>query len=111
MAEPTVDSQPVRIMHTMIRVGDLDRSISFYRMLGMQQLRRCDFPNGRFSIAMMGYGAEQDTAVLELTHNWDTTSYDLGTAFGHVALATGNVNELCEHLAAHGATIVRAPGP
>ncbi len=98
-------------MHAMIRVVDLDRSIRFYELLGMRTLRRHEFPGGRFSIAMMGYGAEAETAALELTHNWDTTSYELGGGFGHIALATMNVFELCKNLGDHGVRIVRAPGP
>ena len=78
----------MRILHTMIRVGDLDRSIAFYtEILGMQLLRRQDYPDGRFTLAFVGYGPESEGAVLELTHNWDTTSYDLGNGYGHVALA------------------------
>ena len=111
MSGVTVRSQPVRIMHTMIRVVDLDRSIRFYTLLGMRQLRRHDFPQNRFSIVMMGYGAEEDSAVLEITHNWDVTSYVIGTAFGHISLATPNVYELCGDLASHGIKVVRAPGP
>ena len=78
----------MRILHTMLRVVDLDRSLAFYTdVLGMHLLRRQDYPEGRFTLAFVGYGKEEDEAVLELTHNWDTTSYDLGNAFGHVALA------------------------
>lgn len=111
MGEVSVRSQPARIMHTMIRVADLDRSIRFYSLLGMRQLRRHDFPEGRFSIVMMGYAAEEDSAVLEITHNWDVNSYVVGTAFGHISLATPNVYELCTDLAAHGVKVVRPPGP
>lgn len=111
MSNVAVHSQPARVMHTMIRVTELDRSIQFYGLLGMRQLRRLEFPEGRFSIAMMGYGSEEDSSVLELTHNWDVHSYEIGTGFGHIALATTNVYELCTGLAAHGIKIVRSPGP
>ena len=78
----------MRILHTMIRVGDLDRSIAFYtETLGMQLLRRSDYPEGRFTLAFVGYGPESEGAVLELTHNWDTPGYDLGNGYGHIALA------------------------
>jgi len=77
----------MRILHTMLRVGDLDRSIAFYtEVLGMKLLRRNDYPEGRFTLAFVGYGEESDTAVLELTHNWDTPAYELGNGFGHIAL-------------------------
>jgi lactoylglutathione lyase len=102
---------PTRIMHTMIRVSDLERSIRFYELLGMRQLRRHDFPTGRFSIVMMGYGAEEATAALELTHNWDTPSYALGTGYGHIAVAAEDVGALCAHLTEQGVKVVRAPGP
>ena len=78
----------MRILHTMIRVGNLDQSIAFYtEVLGMQLIRRQDYPDGRFTLAFVGYGDEASEAVLELTHNWDTPAYDLGNGFGHVALA------------------------
>ena len=78
----------MRFLHTMFRVGDLDRSIAFYtEVLGMKLLRRNDYPDGRFTLAFVGYGEESETAVLELTHNWDTSAYELGNGFGHVALA------------------------
>lgn len=111
MSTVAVRSQPARIMHTMIRVGDLDRSVRFYGLLGMRQLRRHDFPQSRFSIAMMGYAAEQEAAAVELTHNWDTHSYAIGAAFGHIALATTNVYELCADLIGHGVKVIRPPGP
>ncbi len=81
----------MRILHTMVRVGDLDRSIAFYtEVLGMKLLRRKDYPDGRFTLAFVGYGEESEGAVIELTHNWDTKSYDIGNGFGHVALAVKN---------------------
>ncbi len=101
-----------RMLHTMIRVGNLDRSIDFYtRLLGMKLLRRQDYPDGRFTLAFVGYGDESDNTVIELTHNWDTESYDLGTGFGHVALGVPDIYAACETLAANGAKITRPPGP
>ena len=85
----------MRILHTMIRVGDLDRSLAFYtNVLGMRLLRRNDYPEGRFTLAFVGYGEESDNAVIELTHNWDTTSYEMGNAFGHLALGVPDAYEL-----------------
>lgn len=101
-----------RMLHTMIRVGDLDRSIDFYtRLLGMDLLRRQDYPDGRFTLAFVGYGPERDNTVLELTHNWDTDSYDMGTGFGHLALGVPDIYGACEKLVAEGARITRPPGP
>ena len=77
----------MRMLHTMLRVGDLERSIAFYtELLGMQLLRRKDYPGGRFTLAFVGYGSEQENTVLELTHNWDTDAYDLGDGYGHLSL-------------------------
>jgi len=101
-----------RFLHTMIRVGDLDRSIDFYtRLLGMTLLRRQDFPEGRFTLAFVGYGDEAEHTVIELTHNWDTAAYDLGAGFGHLALGVPDIHAACATLAEAGATILRAPGP
>ncbi len=101
-----------RFLHTMIRVGDLDRSIDFYtRLLGMKLLRRKDYPEGRFTLAFVGYGEESDHTVVELTHNWDTATYDLGGGFGHLALGTADIYAACERLAAAGAKLTRPPGP
>lgn len=101
-----------RLLHTMIRVGDLDRSIDFYtHLLGMRLLRRQDYPEGRFTLAFVGYGNEADQAVIELTHNWDTAAYELGTGFGHLAIAVPDIHAACERLAAAGAKIPRPPGP
>jgi len=100
------------MLHTMLRVGDLERSLRFYtQILGMRLLRRKDYPDGRFTLAFVGYGGEADHTVLELTHNWDTASYELGTAFGHVALGVDDIYRTCETLRAKGAKIVREPGP
>lgn len=101
-----------RFLHTMIRVGDLDRSIDFYtRLLGMRLLRRTDYPEGRFTLAFVGYGEEASNTVIELTHNWDTPSYDLGGGFGHLALGVADIYKACAGLEAAGAKIVRPPGP
>jgi len=101
-----------RMLHTMIRVGDLDRSIDFYtRLLGMRLLRRQDYPSGRFTLAFVGYGDEADHTVIELTHNWDTATYDLGTGFGHIALGVPDITAACDALAKEGVKIPRPPGP
>ena len=101
-----------RFLHTMIRVGDLDRSIDFYtRLLGMTLLRRTDYPEGRFTLAFVGYGGEAENTVIELTHNWDTAGYELGTGFGHLALAVPDIHAACAALAAEGVKIPRPPGP
>ncbi|WP_096702817.1 lactoylglutathione lyase [Magnetospirillum sp. 15-1] len=101
-----------RFLHTMIRVGNLDRSIDFYtRLLGMKLLRRTDFPEGRFTLAFVGYGEEASSTVVELTHNWDTESYELGGGFGHLALGVPDIYKACADLEAAGAKIPRPPGP
>ena len=102
----------MRILHTMIRVNDLDESVRFYcDLLGMKLLRKKDYPSGRFTLAFVGYGTETDNAVIELTHNWDTHEYALGTGFGHIAVGVEDVYKTCEALRAKGAKIVREPGP
>ena len=102
----------MRILHTMIRVNDLDESLRFYcDLLGMKLLRKKDYPSGRFTLAFVGYGTESDNAVIELTHNWDTHEYELGNAFGHVAVGVEDIYKTCEALRAQGAKIVREPGP
>lgn len=101
-----------QMLHTMIRVGDLDKSIAFYtELLGMTLLRRSDYPEGRFTLAFVGYGEEKSNAVIELTHNWDTASYDLGNGFGHIALGVPDIYATCDQLARAGAKITRPPGP
>ena len=96
----------------MIRVGDLERSLRFYcEVLGMQLLRRTDYPSGRFTLAFVGYGPEDASTVVELTHNWDTDHYELGTGFGHLALGVDDLYATCDELRARGAKIVREPGP
>ncbi|MDN5873764.1 MAG: lactoylglutathione lyase [Sinobacteraceae bacterium] len=102
----------MRILHTMLRVGDLDKSLAFYtQVLGMRELRRKDFPEGRFTLAFIGYQDEADGAVLELTHNWDTSSYDLGDGYGHVALAVDNAAKACADIRTRGGKVVREAGP
>ena len=102
----------MRLLHTMLRVGDLERSLAFYtEMLGMQLLRRKDYPGGRFTLAFVGYGAETDHAVLELTHNWDTQSYTLGDAYGHIALGVDDIYATCAAISDKGGRVVRQPGP
>ncbi len=96
----------------MLRVGDLERSLAFYtEMLGMQLLRRKDYPGGRFTLAFVGYGSEQDQAVLELTHNWDTEAYTLGDAYGHIALGVDDIYATCSVITEKGGRVVREPGP
>ena len=102
----------MRILHTMLRVVDLDRSLAFYTdVLGMHLLRRQDYPEGRFTLAFVGYGKEEDEAVLELTHNWDTTSYDLGNGFGHIALAVDDAYAACALIKSRGGKVTREAGP
>ena len=102
----------MRILHTMLRVGDLDRSLDFYtRVLGMTLLRRKDYPDGKFTLAFVGYGAESETAVLELTYNWGVDKYELGTAYGHIALAVADVYAAVEKIRAAGGKVTREPGP
>ncbi len=107
------DSKRFRILHTMIRVRDLDKSLDFYtRLLGMTQLRKKDFAGGKFTLAFVGYGGEADHTVIELTHNWDQEEpYDLGTGFGHVAIGVPDIYATCERLEAEGVAIPRPPGP
>jgi lactoylglutathione lyase len=103
--------QPMRLLHTMLRVGDLDRSIDFYcTVLGMKLLRRSDFPSGEFTLAFVGYGEESDTTVIELTHNWGRDSYDLGNAYGHIAIGVNDIYQTCTALKAQGGKVVREPG-
>ena len=102
----------MRMLHTMLRVGDLDKSIAFYtEVLGMQLLRRKDYPTGRFTLAFLGYGPESEHTVLELTHNWDTSSYELGDAYGHIALGVEDIRSTCAAISGKGGRVVREPGP
>jgi lactoylglutathione lyase len=96
----------------MLRVGDLERSITFYtEVLGMRLLRRKDYPGGRFTLAFVGYGDESDTTVLELTHNWDTSDYELGSGYGHIAIGVNDIVAVCDQMRAKGGRVVREPGP
>jgi lactoylglutathione lyase len=102
----------MRMLHTMIRVGDLDRSIDFYtNVLGMRLLRRKDYPEGKFTLAFVGYGDEADHTVIELTHNWDTKSYDLGNGFGHLAIGVPDAYKACDAVRAKGGKVTREAGP
>lgn len=102
----------MRLLHTMIRVGNLDRSIGFYTdVLGMKLLRRKDYPEGRFTNVFVGYGDEREHAVLELTHNWDTTQYDLGAGYGHVAVEVDDAAQACNRVRERGGKVTREAGP
>ena len=102
----------MRILHTMLRVGDLDRSIDFYtNVMGMSLIRRKDYPEGEFTLAFVGYGDEQDQAVLELTYNWGQDSYEMGTAYGHIAIEVDDVYEATAKAQAAGARVLREAGP
>ena len=101
-----------RYMHTMLRVGDLDRSVKFYtELLGMKEIRRNDVPDGKYTLAFLGYGDEASNTVLELTYNYGVSSYDIGTGFGHLAIGMPDVYGACESMRAAGAKITREPGP
>jgi lactoylglutathione lyase len=100
------------MLHTMLRVGDLEKSLAFYTgPLGMKLLRKHDFPGGRFTLAFVGYGDEKDHTVLELTHNWDTKKYEIGSGYGHVALGVSDIYGTCAKLREQGVRITREPGP
>lgn len=102
----------MRLLHTMIRVGNLEKSIAFYTdVLGMTLLRKKDYPDGRFTLAFVGYGPESEQAAIELTHNWDTESYDLGNGYGHIALEVDDVYAACDRIREKGGLITREPGP
>ena len=102
----------MRILHTMLRVGDLQRSIDFYtRVLGMNLIRQRDNEEYRYTLAFVGYGSEEDNALLELTYNWDTNEYDLGTGYGHIAIGADDIYTTCEAIKAAGGIVSREPGP
>lgn len=102
----------MRLLHTMIRVGDLDRSITFYTdVLGMRLLRRNDYPEGQFTLAFVGYTDESEGAVIELTHNWGVTEYELGNGFGHIALEVEDAYAACAEIKARGGVVTREAGP
>lgn len=102
----------MRMMHTMLRVTNLDRALNFYcDVLGMKLIRRKDYPEGRFTLAFVGYGDERDSTVVELTHNWDTDHYEMGGAYGHIAIGVKDVYATCDAIRARGGKIVREAGP
>lgn len=102
----------MRILHTMLRVGNLDRSIRFYtEVLGMKLLRRKDYPEGKFTLAFVGYGDESENSVIELTHNWDTDAYDIGGGYGHIALEVDDVYRATDEIKQQGGKILREAGP
>lgn len=102
----------MRMLHTMLRVGNLEQSLRFYtEVLGMKLLRQRDYEEGRFTLAFVGYGDEENNTVLELTHNWDTSSYELGNAYGHIAIGVNDAYQACEDIKARGGKVVREAGP
>jgi lactoylglutathione lyase len=102
----------MRILHTMLRVGDLEKSLAFYTgVLGMKELRRKDYPEGRFTLAFVGYQDEASGPVLELTHNWDTEKYDLGSGYGHIAIEVEDAYRACQDVKTRGGKVVRDAGP
>jgi len=102
----------MRILHTMLRVADLERSLRFYtEVLGMRLLRRKDYPEGKFTLAFVGYGDETETAVIELTHNWGVDQYELGNAYGHIAIAVDDAYKACEEVKRRGGKVTREAGP
>ena len=102
----------MRLLHTMLRVGDLKKSIAFYtEVLGMKLLRQKDYPDGRFTLAFVGYGDEKDHTVIELTHNWDTDHYELGNGFGHLAIEVKDVYQAADEIRQRGGKIIREAGP
>ena len=102
----------MRMLHTMLRVCNLDESLKFYcDVLGMKLLRQKDYPDGKFTLAFVGYGDESDQTVIELTHNWDVEQYDLGNAYGHIALGVEHIYEACAQIRLKGGKVVREPGP
>lgn len=102
----------MRLLHTMLRVGDLQRSLDFYTgVLGMRLLRQKDYPDGRFTLAFVGYGDERDSTAIELTYNWDTDHYDTGTGFGHIAIEVDDVYEAVDELRTRGGKVIREAGP
>ena len=102
----------MRLLHTMLRTGNLDRSIDFYtQVLGMKLLRRKDYPEGKFTLAFVGYGEESDSSVIELTYNWGVEKYEIGTGYGHIALEVDDVYAACDAIRQKGGTIIREAGP
>ena len=102
----------MRLLHTMLRVGDMDRSIDFYtRVLGMTLLRRNDYPDGKFTLAFVGYGNEAEHSAIELTHNWGVDSYEIGTGYGHIAIEVDDAAKACNDIRHNGGTVTREAGP
>ena len=102
----------MKMLHTMLRVGDLEKSIAFYcDILGMKLLRRKDYPGGEFTLAFVGYGDEKDNTVIELTYNWGVSEYDLGKGYGHIALGVDDIYGTCDRIKAQGGSVTREPGP
>ena len=102
----------MRILHTMIRVNDLEESIKFYQdLFGMKLLRKADYPDGKFSLAFIGYGGEDTNTVIELTHNWETSQYDHGNAYGHIAIEVDDAYKSCEDIKSKGGKVIREAGP
>jgi lactoylglutathione lyase len=102
----------MRMLHTMLRVGNLEESLKFYcEVLGMKLLRQKDYPGGEFTLAFVGYGDESDNTVIELTYNWGVESYEIGTGYGHIALGVEDIYKTCEEIEAQGGKVTRAPGP
>lgn len=102
----------MRILHTMLRVADLDKSIDFYtRILGMTLLRKHNYPEGKFTLAFVGYGREEENSVLELTYNWGVKEYELGTGFGHISIGVNDIFKACEDIKKSGGNVIREPGP
>ena len=108
-----MDSNNFKYLHTMMRVNDLDESINFYsKFFGMKLLRKSDYPDGKFTLAFLGYGDEENNTVLELTHNWDQEEkYNLGNAWGHIAIGVENIYEFCRELEENNVNVTRKPGP
>ena len=102
----------MRLLHTMLRVGDLERSLRFYReVLGMSLISRKDYPDGKFTLAFVGYGKNPEQAEIELTYNWGVSQYEIGNAYGHIAIGVDDIYAVCDRIRAAGGTITREPGP
>ncbi|NJM58765.1 MAG: lactoylglutathione lyase [Synechococcales cyanobacterium RU_4_20] len=102
----------MRMLHTMLRVGNLEKSLQFYcDLLGMTKLRQKDYPDGKFTLAFVGYGDETDNTVIELTHNWETERYEIGDGYGHIALGVDDIYGTCDRIKAQGGNVSREPGP
>ncbi len=102
----------MKLLHVMLRVSNLERTIAFYRdIFNMKVLRKTDYPSGRFTLVFMGYGEETNHTVLEFTYNWDQSEYKIGTAFGHIAIGVPDVYQACENIRQKGGVIIREPGP